>query len=56
MITLRTTLALLTNTFVAALRADGLTAPGLFDGPMDGDCFLAYLEQVLVSTVQAATS
>jgi transposase len=42
-----------TSTFVAALRITGLTAPGLLDGPMDGDCFLAYLDQVLVSTLHA---
>jgi transposase len=42
-----------TSTFVAALRVAGLTATGLFDGPMDGDCFLAYLDQVLVPTLQA---
>jgi hypothetical protein len=30
-----------TSTFVAALRVEGLTAPGLLDGPMDGDTFLA---------------
>lgn len=29
-----------TSTFVAALRAEGLTVPGLLDGPMDGDAFL----------------
>ena len=32
-----------TTTFVAALRHDGLTAPMLTDGPMDGDVFLAYV-------------
>jgi transposase len=42
-----------TSTFVAALRVDGLTAPGLLDGPMDGDSFLAYLDQVLVPTLHA---
>ena len=42
-----------TSTFVAALRITGLTAPGLLDGPMDGDAFLAYLDQVLVPTLQA---
>ncbi|MBI3401871.1 MAG: IS630 family transposase [Acidobacteria bacterium] len=42
-----------TSTFVAALRVTGLTAPALFDGPMDGDCFLAYVDQVLVPTLQA---
>jgi len=40
-----------TSTFVAALRVDGLTAPGLLDGAMDGDAFLAYLDQVLVPTL-----
>ena len=42
-----------TSTFVGALRVTGLTATGLFDGPMDGDCVLAYLDQILVSTLQA---
>jgi len=41
-----------TSTFVAALRVDGVTAPGLLDGAMDGDAFLAYLEQVLVPTLR----
>jgi transposase len=34
-------------TFVAALRIDGLTAPYVVDGAMDGASFLAYVEQVL---------
>lgn len=34
-------------TFIAALRHDGLSAPWLVDGPMDGDMFLAYVSQVL---------
>jgi transposase len=38
----------LTTTFVAGLRIGGLSAPMLLDGPMDGDAFLAYVEQVLV--------
>lgn len=38
---------------MAALRVTGLTAPGLLDGPMDGEAFLAYLDQVLVPTFQA---
>jgi transposase len=42
-----------TSTFVAALRVTGLTATGLLDGPMDGDCFLAYLDQVFVPTLRA---
>jgi transposase len=41
-----------TSTFVAGLRIGGLTAPGLLDGPMDGDAFLAYLDQVLVPTLR----
>jgi transposase len=32
---------------VAALRWDRLDAPLLVDGPMDGNIFLAYIEQVL---------
>jgi transposase len=43
-----------TSTFVGALRIDGLTAPGLLDGPMDGDAFLAYLDQVLAPTLRAS--
>lgn len=42
-----------TSTFVAALRVTGLTAPGVFDGAMDGACFLAYVDQILVPTLQA---
>lgn len=40
-----------TSTFIGALRITGLTATGLLDGPMDGDAFLAYLDQVLVPTL-----
>jgi transposase len=36
-----------TTTFVAGLRADGLIAPMVLDGPMNGESFLAYVEQVL---------
>ena len=42
-----------TTTFLAALRVQGLTAPVVFDGPIDGDSFLAYIEQVLAPTLQA---
>jgi len=42
-----------TSTFVGALRLTALTAPALFDGPMDGETFLAYLDQVLLPTLQA---
>lgn len=37
-----------TTTFVAALRHDQIEAPCLFDGPINGELFLAYVEQVLV--------
>ena len=40
-----------TISFVAALRWDRLNAPAVFDGPMDGDCFLAYVEQILAPTL-----
>lgn len=40
-----------THTVVAALRVDGLTAPAVFDGPLDNPTFLAYVEQVLVPTL-----
>jgi transposase len=36
------------TTFVAGLRASGLIAPMVLDGPMTGDVFRAYVEQVLV--------
>ena len=41
-----------TTTFVAALRADGLTAPMVIDGAMNGDLFVAYTQQVLVPTLR----
>ena len=41
-----------TTTFVAALRCDGLTAPTVIDGAVDGRTFLAYVEQVLVPTLR----
>ena len=37
-----------TTTFLAALRYDGVTAPCVFDGPINGARFLAYVEQVLM--------
>ena len=40
------------HTIIAALRADGLTAPAVFDGPIDSSSFLAYVEQVLAPTLQ----
>jgi transposase len=41
-----------TSTFIGALRCDGLTAPGLFDGAINGDAFAAYVGQVLVPTLK----
>ena len=41
-----------THTVVAGLRVDGLTAPAVFDGPIDNPTFLAYVEQVLVPTLR----
>jgi len=41
-----------THTVVAALRLDGLTAPAVFDGPIDSASFLAYVEQVLVPSLR----
>jgi putative transposase len=37
-----------TQTFLGALRCDQLTAPCVFDGPINGECFRAYVEQQLV--------
>jgi hypothetical protein len=34
-----------TTTFVGALRCDGLTAPLTIDGAINGELFLAYVEQ-----------
>ena len=37
-----------TTTFVAGLRRTGMVAPMVLDGPINGDAFQAYVEQVLV--------
>src|SRR5271166_1693862 len=37
-----------TTTFVAGLRVTGMIAPMVLDGPINGDAFQAYVEQVLV--------
>ena len=37
-----------TTTFVAALRVGEIAAPCVFDGPMDGPSFRAYVEQFVV--------
>lgn len=41
-----------TATFLAALRNDRIDAPCLFDGPINGERFLAYVEQFLVPTLK----
>jgi transposase len=41
-----------TTTFIGALRHDGLTAPTVIDGAINGPLFLAYVEQQLVPTLQ----
>ena len=40
-----------TLTFVAALRCDGLTAPMVIKGAMNGETFVAYVEQCLAPTL-----
>lgn len=40
-----------TTTFTAGLRLDGLVAPWLLDGPMDGEAFLVYVRRVLAPTL-----
>ena len=41
-----------TLTFLGALRCDRLTAPCVFDGPINGECFRAYVEQQLVPVLK----
>jgi transposase len=41
-----------TMTFIAALRCDRIDAPCLFDGPINGELFLAYVRGCLVPTLQ----
>jgi transposase len=41
-----------TMTLVAALRIDGISAPYVIDGAMDGPAFLAYVQQVLAPTLR----
>src|SRR5690242_18615784 len=43
--------ALETSTFIAGLRCDGLTAPLVVDGALNGETFLAYIEQFLAPTL-----
>jgi transposase len=41
-----------TTTFIGALRHDGLTAPCVFDGAINGARFLAYVEQALAPSLR----
>ena len=41
-----------TLTFLGALRFDRLAAPCVFDGPINGRCFRAYVEQQLVPVLE----
>jgi transposase len=41
-----------TLTFIGALRLDRIDAPCVFDGPINGESFLAYVEQVLLPTLR----
>ena len=41
-----------TTTFLAALRYDGLTAPMVVDGAINGELFLEYVRQQLVPTLR----
>ena len=40
-----------TLTFLAALRCDRIDAPCVLDGPINGQSFLAYVEQMLIPTL-----
>jgi transposase len=42
----------MTTTFVAALRHNEISAPCVFDGPMDGASFLTYVEHFLAPTLR----
>ena len=41
-----------TLTFLAALRHDRIEAPCVIDGPINGEAFRAYVEQLLVPTLR----
>lgn len=41
-----------TTTLVAGLRLDGMVAPMVLDGPINGDWFEAYVAQVLAPTLR----
>ena len=41
-----------TSTVLAALRCDGISATGVFAGAINGEAFVAFVEQVLVPTLR----
>jgi len=41
-----------TTTMIAAVRLQGPQAPWLFEGPMDGELFLAWVKQGLVPVLR----
>ena len=41
-----------TTTFVAGLRLEGIAAPMVVDGPINGEIFRVYVERVLVPTLR----
>jgi transposase len=42
----------MTSTFLAAFRLDGITAPCVIDGAVNGEIFFAWVEQFLVPTLR----
>ena len=44
-----------TTTVIAALRHDGLSAPCVFDGAINGPRFLAYVEEALAPPCQRSS-
>ncbi|SER78212.1 hypothetical protein SAMN04244573_04304, partial [Azotobacter beijerinckii] len=44
------------TTFVCALRSEGLVAPLVLDGPVNGRAFRAWIEQALAPTLGAGDS
>lgn len=40
-----------TTTLIAAVRGDGVIAPCVLDGPINGETFRAYVEQMLAPTL-----
>ena len=42
-----------TSTLISGIRLEGPCAPWLFEGPMNGEMFLAWVEQGLVPTLRA---